>query len=411
MNAQSKSAPKHDSNKKAHEGKTVYQVTRMYYSVPSLAFAILTVAAGIAPQSVFAQGCVVTRGAGMSSEHFSMESLLEPETAPAPFAVTAAYRSLQSGRHFVGTHEQHERQAEGSQVINNSDFLDIALTYSFNPRTSATVTFPLVRHDRSQVVRANDAQRTILQRFSTQSDGLGDVRVTGNMWLRNPQQRPRSNLLVGLGFDAPTGKKDVEDEFDIFNASAGRIEKRRRTVDQSIQPGDGGWGLLVDLFGYVRLTQRSLVYANGFYTLTPQEKSGVATFRSNPFEAEMSISDSYLARAGVEYAAPVPLIDELTLSLGARIEGVPVRDLIGGSDGFRRPGYAVSIEPGVAAHFGNWSANLYAPFAIRRDRQRSVPDMQWSASSGVFRAGDAAFADYTVMLSVTRQFGGARSGN
>jgi hypothetical protein len=153
------------------------------------------------------------------------------------------------------------------------------------------------------------------------------------------------------------------------------------------------------------------MYANGSYALTPQEKNGVPTFRSNPFEAEMSVSDSYLARLGMEYAAPVQRLGEITLSLGARIEGVPVHDLVGGSDGFRRPGYALSVEPGIATHFGGWSANLYAPIAVRRDRERSVPDKQWTAASGVFRAGDAAFADFTVMFSVTKSFGGRpRSG-
>jgi hypothetical protein len=377
----------------------------------TLALFFLALIAFITPQSAFAQGCMVTRGAGMSSEHFGISGLMDPEEEPGKLAATAAYRSLQSGRHFVGTEEQHERQAEGSEVINHSNFLDIALTYSFNPRFSASLTLPLVDHDRSQVVRANDAQRTILERFHTQASGLGDIRATGNFWLRDPKRRPSSNLLIGLGIDAPTGKKDVYDDFEVFNATTHSIGTRRQTVDQSIQPGDGGWGLLMDLYGYKRVTKRMLVYANGSYALTPQEKNGVPTFRSNPFEAVMSISDSYLARTGVEYAAPVPRIGSLTLSLGARIEGVPVHDLVGGSDGFRRPGYALSVEPGIAAHVGGWAANLYAPIAVRRDRSRSVPDKQLTASSGIFRAGDAAFADYTVMFSVTKSFGGrARSG-
>jgi hypothetical protein len=341
----------------------------------------------------------------MSSEHFSLSNLAQPETEPPVFSATAAYRSLVSGRHFVGTEEQHERRAEGSQVINHSNFLDVALGYSLSPRASLTLTVPVVDHDRSQVVRANDTQRTILERFHTQSSGIGDLRFTGNLWMRDPRDRQWANLQVGLGFDAPTGQKDVRDNFDLYDNATRSIVTARRTVDQSIQPGDGGWGLLVDLYGYARASEHTLFYANGFYTVTPEETNGVPTYRSNPFEAVMSISDSYMARVGFEYAPPLRFAGSLTLSLGARIEGVPVHDLVGGSDGFRRPGYAVSIEPGVSAHFGKWSANLFAPVAVRRNRQRSVPDIQWSNATGVFRAGDAAFADYTVMVSFTRQFG------
>lgn len=370
------------------------------------------VASGVA----MAQGCVVARGAGMPAEHFMLSSggseLPWDSESSKPseprLSATAAYRSLDSGRHFVGTEEQHERREEGSQVINHSNFLDLGMTYSVSPRFTATLTLPVVKHDRSQVVRANDAQRTILRRFHTQSDGIGDLRVSGNWWMRDPGKRPRANLQLGLGLDAPTGKDDVEDDFDIYNPTMRSIVTERRTVDQSIQPGDGGWGVAVEAYGYTRVGERTHLYANGSYTITPQEKNGVPTFRSNPFESVMSISDSYMARVGVEHAVPLRLAGLMTFSLGARIEGVPVHDLVGGSEGFRRPGYAVSIEPGISAIFGTWSASLFAPVAISRNRQRSVPDAQWTDATGVFRHGDAAFADYTVMASLTKRFSAGR---
>ncbi len=380
-------------------------VIRAYQCGALAAILIVLLAAGIAPRDATAQGCVVARGAGMSSEHFASSGLFDDEGSAPAFAFTTAYRSLHSGRHFIGTEEQKVRQEEGSQVINHSNFLDLGLTYSLNPRASATLTIPVVRHDRSQVVRADDPQRTILERFSTQSSGIGDIRLMGSLWMRDPRERPRSNLQVGLGFDAPTGRKDVEDNFDVYNAATHRIVQSRRTVDQSIQPGDGGWALLIDLYGYTQLAERTSFYANGFYAVTPQEENGVPTYRSNPFEAEMSISDSYMLRTGFEYVLPPRLARNLMFSLGARMEGVPIRDLVGGSDGFRRPGYALSIEPGVSARFGSWAASLYAPVAVRRDRPRSVPDLQWSQATGVRRAGDAAFADYTINLSITKQFG------
>src|SRR5262245_32313708 len=92
---------------------------------------VLLLMGGLAPEDALAQGCVVARGAGMPTEHFGSSSLFEDDAGrDSMLSFTTAYRSLHSGRHFVGTQEQKERQAEGSQVINHSDFLDLGFTYS-----------------------------------------------------------------------------------------------------------------------------------------------------------------------------------------------------------------------------------------------------------------------------------------
>jgi hypothetical protein len=44
------------------------------------------------------------------------------------------------------------------------------------------------------------------------------------------------------------------------------------------------------------------------------------------------------------------------------------------------------------------------PVAVYRNRQRSVPDEQQSEATGEWRHGDAAFADFLVMFSLSRQF-------
>ena len=86
------------------------------------------------------------------------------------------------------------------------------------------------------------------------------------------------------------------------------------------------------------------------------------------------------------------------MGLGGRIEGVPVRDLIGKSDGFRRPGYAVSVEPSLSFSRGAHTFSLAVPVAVYRNRQRSVADL---ISGG---AGDAAFADYIILVGYWRKF-------
>jgi hypothetical protein len=353
-----------------------------------------------APMAALAQGCVVARGTGVSPVHAEFD---EGAAAVAGRIQTSvSYRYLNSDRHFVGSEEQKERGREGSQVINQSHFIDIAFTYAFDERFSATLTVPFADHDRSSVVRRNDPQRTILQRYHTQNSGLADLRLMGNGWLLDPKTHTQGNVLLGIGVDLPTGNDDAEDTFATYDSATGRIVGVKRTVDQSIQLGDGGWGVLFDVYAYRRILPRLSVFANGFYAVTPQQTSGVPTFRGNPFEAVMSIADSYMVRAGVEYLVWPRY--SMTFSLGGRIEGVPVHDLVGGSDGFRRPGYAVSVEPGLSARFGAMSANLYAPLAVYRNRQRSVADQRLTETSGIYRHGDAAFADGLVMFSVSRAF-------
>ena len=112
----------------------------------------------------------------------------------------------------------------------------------------------------------------------------------------------------------------------------------------------------------------------------------------------MSIADSYLARGGFGYTF-LPKYG-LTFTLGGRLEGTPARDIIGGSEGFRRPGFAVSIEPGLVFLKNRWVASVSAPVALYRNRERSVPDEE----SGPGSHGDAAFADYMLLFSVGHAF-------
>src|SRR4051812_20819414 len=352
-------------------------------------------------QQALAQGCVAARGAGMPCAVGL--TLGEPMLPPTSgFEANVGYRWLNSGRHFVGDVEQTQRQREGSEVINTQNFVDLGITYAFTPRISATFTLPFVVNDRSQVVRSNDVARTILNRFHTQAAGIGDVRLQGNFWMLNPLRHTKGNILLGLGFSAPTGEEDATDTFQVFDATSKQIVGRTRTVDQSIQPGTGGWGILLDIYAYQELAPKLYGYVNGAYTITPEEKNGVPTFRGNPFEAEMSITDNYMGRAGLQYT--VWPAYGVNLSLGGRIEGVPVYDLVGGSDGFRRPGYAISVEPGITASIHSWSFSLYTPVAVYRNREQSVPDKQQQAATGTPQHGDAAFADYLIMFNITKRF-------
>ena len=226
------------------------------------ALCVLLAVSATAFDEARAQGCIVSRGTGV-------QPFTDFEAEAGQIETSLSYRFLHSHRHFVGSVEQHERAHEGSEVINRSHFIDAAVRYSFDERFSATLTLPFATHDRSQVVRGAD--RTILQRFHTQSSGLADVRLMANGWLWTPGSAQRGNVQLGLGVDIPTGKDDVEDTFQTLDAASGRIVGVRRTVDQSIQPGDGGWGVLLDVYAFRTLRPRWSVFASASYALTPEE--------------------------------------------------------------------------------------------------------------------------------------------
>lgn len=109
-----------------------------------------------------------------------------------------------------------------------------------------------------------------------------------------------------------------------------------------------------------------------------------------------SVADQYLVRSGVSHA--IPKVRGMTVTFGGRIEGVPVRDLIGKSNGFRRPGYAISADPGLMYASGSYVFSCNVPWAIERNRRRSVSDIQNHTH------GDAAFADYALILGFSRRF-------
>jgi hypothetical protein len=113
----------------------------------------------------------------------------------------------------------------------------------------------------------------------------------------------------------------------------------------------------------------------------------------------MSVPDQYMLRAGVNY-----MVKEWTLAVGIRKECLTVHDLIGGSMGFRRPGYIVSVEPGATYEFKKFSLYAYVPVAVKRNRTQSVADKISTDLTGKYTQGDAAFADYAINIGATFKF-------
>ena len=358
-----------------------------------------------------AQGCVAVRGFGGCGVAGGSGLAL----APKQWQVGANYRYFESFRHFKGDEEQYDRLVKQTQVINYSNTIDISASMGLTLRTQLNVNLPVSYTDRSSYYEHGGQTTTFPgARKTSTSAGIGDARIGISKWLWNPVSHTKSNLMLGVGLKLPTGNWNVQDSFynvmvtDPVTGSSSR-KTVYRPVDQSIQLGDGGLGLSLEMQGFWEMADGLFAYGNAFYILNPRGVNGTMTNRRTTIVVNgvsQVFTNEYMCSVADQYAARLGFLSQsqlhgLSFSWGARLEGVPVRDLVGESYGFRRPGYTIAAEPGVTYMKGKTTVNFNMPIALYRIRKQSVTDKEVQDATGVARNGDAAFADYLISLGVT----------
>lgn len=348
-------------------------------------------------QFINAQGCVAIRGMGCSATNAGSS------VNKSGLMFTSNLRYFQSYKHFRGSHEEKERVEKGTEVINDSYFLELGLTYGLTDRLSVSANLPLIHYDRSSLYEhygnsttANPEQK----RFATKASGIGDLRLAVLYMVTNPHAGSKFNLSVGAGLKLPTGNENVTDDFHRRKSDGGD-STFIRPVDQSIQLGDGGVGFNLELQSNLVIANNLSLYFNSFYLFNPENTNKTLTrgtlVGADPLIAYHSVADQYAVRLGANYM----LNHQFNVGLGSRLEGIPSEDIIGKSEGFRRPGYLIAVEPSVAYQFGQNNLALTVPYALYRNRTKSVYD---KADPTGARHGDAAFADYSLNLSYSHKF-------
>ena len=199
---------------------------------------------------------------------------------------------------------------------------------------------------------------------------------------------------------APTGDDNAK---DISYQATGPVE---RPVGLMIQPGDGGWGIVLEMQAYQKLFKNTYAFVAGQYLISPRVQNGteitVLAYDALGMNATLSVPDQFFGRAGFLYN--IWPSQGLSLILGGRIEGTPVHDLIGGSEGFRFPGYSIAIEPGVNFSKGKHRFSLTTPVSLYRNRMQSVLEKQESEIAGTTIHGGGGFYDVLVVASYSRRF-------
>jgi hypothetical protein len=319
------------------------------------------------------------------------------------------YRHFRSFRHFVGDVEQNaeneangtaERDRAGTNVINHVHQPLVGVTYGVTDRLSVSADLPYFQALRRSPWAGSRPT------FATNANGISDLVFTGRYWVGDPKKSQSGNVSVGVGIKVPTGNDRAEDEFLVAVAADGARITDVRPVDQSIQPGDGGWGILTEIQAFKGFGRFS-AFASGAYLMNPQETNDFNRNGPNaPVDdsgAEnhlLSIADQYVARVGVATG----VWRNLGANLGLRIEGTTSSDLIGGDRGRRRPGYTLGLDPGLSYMWKGNALSVNVPIAIRRVRTQNYADKLESQETGHYENGDAAFADYAITVAFSHRF-------
>lgn len=333
-----------------------------------------------------AQGCVAAH-----SNQRSFDELITGGGAEASsggghswihnLTVDFGYRVYNSNKYYQGSTEIPRPNA----VRNHQNIFDIAFEYQLSHRWSIIGDVPVFNGSRNQIYPPTGIFRV---------SGIGDITVGLESWLFRPPTEHGGNIAVNAQLKFPTGKDNAT------GAATLKGQTVIATADQSLQPGDGTWAFSVGTQAYQALWHTATAYAQGNYLASPADTNGVNTFRTQPGQGVMSSTDQYLYRAGIVQMVPrVKAFKGLAFSAGIRGEGVPVHDLFGGSDGFRRPGFILSFDPGVMYNFKRTTLSVNGPWAIYRDRPPSVPEIQNNTING-----DAFFSDYTVIATISHHF-------
>jgi hypothetical protein len=367
--------------------------SRLYYFV--LIFSMLILGYNL---DTSAQGCVAVRN--MSSWSLGIDTV---QTKTWQFSLN--YRYFRSYKHFRGSHEETERVENGTEVINNDNSLLFGISYALNNRWSVSTVIPYLNIDRSSLYEhygnPTPSNPTINPRFHTQARGLGDVRISAYY---AAVAKEKFGLTLGLGVKLPTGNYETKDHFHKKD-SEGQDSLVYSVVDQSIQLGDGGFGIVTEFNLFYNFSHKVGLYSSGLYLFNPRNTNGI--LRSSrlvnniPLSNEFSVVDQFVFRLGARYT-----LGRFEIALGGRYEGIPSEDAFGKSDGFRRPGYIVSLEPSALYSTGKHTIAVNFPIAMYRNRVQNTNDKKSTEITGVYTHGDAAFADW--LISVTYNYRLAR---
>ncbi len=336
------------------------------------------------------QGCIAVRNISGFGQYNLTENAFS----------TSSWQLNINTRYFKAYHDYKETNdlntPPQNQNVIKSFSMDIGITRLLNKGWSLNFSLPISANSRTSNSDHGGPNTT---RYTTHTFGVGDIRFTAYKWLLAPTATQKGNIQLGLGIKLPTGDYRYQDYYH-WNDSTIVLG----AVNPSIQLGDGGTGIITELNTFYAFNKTISLYGNFYYLINPREQNGVlATPGGRPASplliksrgAQISVPDIYSMRAGVNFN-----LTDWAFSLGVRDEGAPVHDLMGGSNGTRRAGYTLSVEPGIVFKMKNATLYTYVPFIVAHSIKQNVPDKNISKITGVYTVGPGGSGDYQIFLGV-----------
>ena len=338
----------------------------------------------ITASDALAQGCILLR---QTSPMFGTTGTLDQEVGTWNLTITG--RNSTADIHYNGTERQRQRETEQTYVVNRQNSVTTTISYQATPRVSLNAGIPFVEASWGIPSPRAGGPST---RANENARGIGDITTLARVSLLSPASHRSWNVSLGGGVKFPTGHNGATDVFPDGNGN-NNVE---RYVDISVNPGDGGWGLISDLQAY-KVMGRFVTFGSGTWLLNPRNTGGpsrgnVATTTS-PTNVN-TVSDQFIFRAGTSVA----LTPRISASLAWRMEGVPRYDLIGRSEGFRRPGVEMYWEPGITVMSGRHAISLNVPIGYYFNRFRNP---------NTATRGDSTFPEYVAIATYSMRLGRA----
>jgi len=331
----------------------------------------------VVPRVAYGQGCMPLR---FTSPNFGGQQ--SPYFQAREWQIGIAVRRVATNRFFVGTHEDPTKAPGGQPLYLRLNSADVSFTYATSERLSFTIVVPMSHSTGSNVYPD-------LQRHEVSSTGIGDINVTGNLWLGTPAAHLKGNVLVGFGIKAPTGRNDV-----LGNSYDAQGNVSQKPLVQTLQLGDGGWAVQLQSQAFRQVSTRGSVYLSGLYSVSLQQHTDVLS----PEGSLWAVPDVYSLRTGFSYG--IKAEPAISMSLGWRMDGTMVSDLVGGrTDYYRKPGYTMYIDPGIALQSGPIQFTLNVPVRVRHNYMSMLIN-----NAQTVRGGAGGVNDYVIYAGFSRRF-------
>ncbi|MBI1781891.1 MAG: hypothetical protein HYR66_11055 [Sphingobacteriales bacterium] len=337
----------------------------------------------------YAQGCVAIRSINGFGQYLHGTNAFSSDN----WQININQRYFKAFRDFKGTTDQ--KTPSQNESVTKSYTMEILLTRIFNKGWSVALSLPYLVNSRETNGEHGGPNTT---KHTTHSSGIGDIRITAYKWLITPRVNQNFNIEAGLGIKLPTGDYKYQDNFyrnDTTYVSA--------PVNPAIQLGDGGSGIVAELNTFYFLTKSISLYGNFYYLSNPREQNGSSTLfgrtatslQLKTYNTVASVTDQYAIRIGANAVA-----GDWVFSGGLREEGIPVKDLIGGSNGTRRAGYNISVEPGITYRTKKVDIYAYVPVVIKRKIKQNIPDQLATQITGTYTHSPGGSGNYLLFAGI-----------